>query len=310
VRVCLVVNPQSGHGATRRRLPAIQRAVARHAEVTVKTTLAAGDGQRCAREACDEGFDRVVAVGGDGTVHEVVNGLFDGTTPRRPEVVLGVIHGGTGGDFVKSLRVPADLDEAARLATTAEPRPVDLMSIHYVDHDGHDAHRLCVNVLGFGMNGEVVRLANRSSKRLGGRLTFAGATLRALASYRPPQVTVRSKGPDGDDEWTGPLTSAFFANGHYCGGGMWVGRGGALDDGWVEQTIVPDLPIARAILATPHLYRGTAGDVKGVSRRQVSEVVAEAADGSIVLVDLDGEQPGRLPLRMSVLPKAVLVAML
>ena len=109
-------------------------------------------------------------------------------------------------------------------------------------------------------------------------------------------------------EWRGALTSAFVANGGYCGGGMWVGRGGDLSDGLVEVTLVPDLPTHRAILATPHLYRGTASNVKEVSSAKISKLEAEALDGAIVLLDLDGEQPGRLPVSVDVIPRTLLVA--
>jgi len=304
----VVANPMSGGGSTARRIPAIRAALARHGQVTVKTTRGPGDGERCAAEAVDEGHERVIAVGGDGTIHEVVNGLFDGTTPRDPHVVFGVVNAGTGGDFVKTLGVPRDVDEAARVAATARPRAIDLLGVELVDHAGEPIRRLCVNVLGFGMNGEVVRLANQSSKRLGGRLTFASATLRALARYRPPHVRIRGRGPAGEFQFEGDLTSAFVANGAWCGGGMWVGRGGSPSDGVADVTIVPDLPVTRAIVATPHLYRGTAGDVKGVSSAALSAMDAEATDGRIVLVDLDGEQPGRLPLAVTVIPEALLVA--
>jgi len=308
VSIALVVNPHSGGGSTARKLPQIVAAVERMGTAAVYPTTGPGDGIRQARRAVEEGHERVIAVGGDGTINEVVNGLFQGKTLTREGVVFGVIHAGTGGDFVKSLRVPAGLQEAAELAVSGVPRAIDVMHVSFVDHDGEPAERLCINVLGFGMNGEVVRRANASSKRWGGRLTFAGATLGALVAYTPPRVEVQWEGPEGEGAWSGPLSSAFVANGAYCGGGMWVGRGGRLDDGAAELTLIPELPIARAILATPHLYRGTTPNVKGVSSAKVQKLLAEGRDQAPVLVDLDGEQPGVLPMRVEILGKVLLVA--
>jgi diacylglycerol kinase family enzyme len=311
VSVGLVVNPRSGGGATGSRVDTIVEAVQAHAAVEVFRTEGPGDGTRQARRAVRAGHDRVVAVGGDGTVHEVVNGLFRGREPIAPGVVFGVIHGGTGGDYVRSLKVPGSLADQARLAATGEGHPVDLLHVRFVDHEGRDAERICVNVLGFGMNGAVVKRANASSKRLGGRVTFAAATLRTFLSYRAPAVTVHVDRPDGSEHhWEGQLTSAFLAVGAYCGGGMWVGRGGRLDDGIADLTLIPDLPLLRSLGATPRLYSGTVGNVKEVSTAQVVKLVATARDGTPVLVDLDGEQPGRLPLTVEVLEKKLVVARL
>lgn len=309
--VALVVNPRSGDGATGRRLPELERAVRAFADdVVVFATEGPGDGARQARRAVDAGHRRVVAVGGDGTVHEVVNGLFEGDRPVAPDAVLGVIHAGTGGDFVRSLGVPRDLEGAARIAVTAPGRPCDVLRVDLVGTDGEPRTELCINVLGFGMSGEVVRRANQGSKRWGGRVTFARATLAALRTYRPPRVRVRWSGPDGDGAWEGALTSAFVANGAYCGGGMWIGRGGALDDGAGDLVLIPDLPLGKTIFATPRLYSGTVGNVKEVSTGRVRELHAEALSEGPVLLDLDGEQPGRLPVTVRVLEKRQLVARL
>jgi diacylglycerol kinase family enzyme len=251
----------------------------------------------------------VVAVGGDGTANEVVNGLFDGDRPTRPDVVFGLVPAGTGGDLARTLRVPRDPRAAFRQILALPPVACDVLSVTCTRADGGPVHRIGVNVTGFGLNGEVVARANRSAKRFGGRLTFLSATVAAFARYRPPRVTVRFTAGDGaHGEWSGPLSSAFVANAQYCGGGMWVGRGGSLRDGLAELTLVPEMSMHRAILQGPRLFSGTLGSVKEVSRNTVSTVDAIAEEATPVLVDVDGEQPGLLPASIRVLRKVLLIA--
>lgn len=308
--ICAVVNPRSGGGRTGRRIPEIREALATHfPEVDLRATESPGGGVEVARDAYREGHRRFVAVGGDGTVHDVVNGLLaDGVPDTEERAVLGVVHAGTGGDFVKSLGTPTRLDAAVAHVAAATPRDCDVMRCTFQGHDGAEVERYCINVLGFGMNGEVVKRANQSSKRLGGRLTFALATLKALGSYETPTVRVSWVDQNGlDGQWEGPLASAFVANGGRCGGGMVVGAG-VLDDGVVDLAVIPDLPLWRTILATPHLYDGHLQDVKEVSSASIRHLEAIVRDGKSALVDLDGEQPGLLPLRVSVVAKALLVS--
>jgi diacylglycerol kinase family enzyme len=238
---------------------------------------------------------------------------MDGDRPRRPNLVFGLVHAGTGGDLVKTLRVPDDPAEAMRGFARATPRPIDLLRVSFVDHDGARVERIGVNVTGFGLSGDVVRIANQGSKQLGSA-TFVAATVTALRSYTPPSVRISAEtDADGEArstwEWSGRLSSAFVANGAYCGGGMWVGRGGAIDDGWADLTVVPELPLSRMILGAPRLFTGSISRVKGVSRTRVRSLTAIADGETRVAIDVDGEQPGFLPIGVRVLQKSLLVAM-
>ncbi len=309
-RICVVVNPRSGGGRTEALVPRIQQAFATHfSEVDLRRTQGPGGGATVARDAYREGHRRFAAVGGDGTVHDVVNGLLADGVPEEGELaVLGVVHAGTGGDFVKTLGTPTRIEDAVRSIATSAPEPCDVIRCTFVDHHGQQVVRYCINVLGFGMNGEVVRRANRSSKRLGGRVTFAMATLSSALHYDAPVVSVEWEDEaGGKGGWTGRLASAFVANGGRCGGGMVVGEG-VVDDGVVELSVIPDLPLWRTILATPHLYDGTLRNVKEVSTARVCHIKAIVHEGKEALVDLDGEQPGRLPLEARVVRKGLLVA--
>ncbi len=301
--IAFIINPRSAGGRTGRRLDKLQASIrARFASAEVLLTRSMGDAENRAREAISGGAKVVVAVGGDGTASEVVNGLVD--APQG--TVFAVLPAGTGCDLVKTLRMPRDLDASLDVVARERERPVDLLEV--TSHvNGEPRARRCINVAGFGVNGDVVDRANRSSKRLGGKVTFLWSTLQSLAGWRAPIVRVEwLDDRDQSGEWEGPLWAAFMANGAYCGGGMWVGRDGRIDDGVAELTIIPERSLLRSALETPRLYDGRIGHLRGVVRAKVRSVRASVEDFT-VRVDIDGEQPGVLPVSARVLPKAILV---
>ncbi|MEQ1566912.1 MAG: diacylglycerol kinase family protein, partial [Myxococcota bacterium] len=304
----VVVNPRAGAGRAARRLEELRAAARDILRAEVRTTDGPGHATVLARELLAQGFDGVAAVGGDGTANEVVNGMMDGDRPRNPDAVFATIHAGTGGDLVKTLAVPSDPAEAMRALARGQVRPIDLLHLRFTGHDGAPQTRIGVNVTGFGLSGEVVQRANRSSKRLG-PATFAVATAAALRTFDPPPVTIEAQTEGGVAwSWSGRLSSAFVANGAYCGGGMWVGRGGAMDDGWADLTVVPDLPLSRMVLGAPRLFTGTIDRVKGVSRTRISTLRAISSGATRVSIDVDGEQPGFLPIEIRVLEKVLRIA--
>lgn len=307
-RLCLIVNPRSAGGATGRKINALRDAAARNfTNWEVRLTSGVGHATELAAQSASEGFTVVAAVGGDGTANEVVNGLFDGDRPRHPEVVFTVVPAGTGSDLIKSLKIPTSLDAAMAVAASGEDRRSDTMIVSFDDPGSKP--RICINVVGFGVNGEVVSRVNASNKRFGGTATFFGATLQTLAHYTPPRVVVEWVSAEGRaGAWEGDLFGAFLANGHYCGGGMYVGRGGSMQDGIAELTIVPKLSLRGVMNALPRIYSGTLDKVEGVERIRVASVSVRAiAAADPIRVDVDGEQPGVVPAQVRVLPGSLLV---
>lgn len=309
MKVALVVNPRSAAGKTAGRIAELEDLIRPHVDrLEILQTTAPGDGIRLAEEAASTA-DRVFAVGGDGTANEVVNGLMEA---HRPGVAFGVLPAGTGSDLVRTLGVPADWREAAPRLLRAEPKPTDVMEGTFRQPDGSDRRRWAINVIGLGMAGEVVRRVNEGSKALGGTLTFLGATLRTMAGWRSPRASlswVDEAGAPGS--WQGELINVFVANGQYCGGGMWVGRGGAMNDGLLDLVVIPDQSLLSLVLRTPKLYDGLIREVHGVRSARVRELSAVPLGEGAVLADADGEQPGCLPVHITcrerVLPVCALV---
>jgi diacylglycerol kinase (ATP) len=301
--ITLIVNPRAGSGRAGTGLDGFRRAVdAAFAKHEILLTEAPGHATHLARQAALSGVDIVAAVGGDGTCHEVVNGLMDSGHPVRRKTIFTVIPMGTGGDLARTLQMPSRLSEALWLAGTGITLPSDLGQATLTTEAG-PMQEVFVNVAGFGMNGDVVSRANSSSKRLGGRATFFLSTLASLRDYKPSEVTVRTQGPDGDQEWSGTLLSGFVANGAFCGGGMWVGKGGTMQDGLLDLALIPPAPLGQQIRDARHLYSGELHRTRGAICSQVTRV--EILPEVPIPIDLDGESPGAGAATFEVLPRVL-----
>lgn len=307
-RVRFIVNPKAGAGKAGRALDAVRADASRvFPDAEFVLTEAPGHGRQLAAEAAADGVDLLVAVGGDGTIHEVVDGLFEDDRARAPELTLGVMPAGTGSDFRRSLEVPDDRAAALRVLAEGRTRTIDVGHVTLQTDAGPQVTRF-INVAGFGANGEVVRAANDMDKRLGGKVTFFRASLRASLRYSPAEVAVRWVDRDGEQHtWQGRVFSVFIANGAYNGGGMWVGKGGALDDGLFDITMLPPDGMAAQVVQSRRLYDGTLDRWPGAHRMQVRELEARPVSRAPVHLDLDGENPGRLPAIFRVLPGAMRV---
>ena len=304
-KICLIVNPMAGAGRAGRELDSLKRAVDRaFSQWEVKVTEAPGHGTVLASEAKAEGFELVAAVGGDGTCHEVVNGLVQGGKPCSPRTIFTVIPFGTGSDLQKTLKIPRSVHEALWVAATGITLPSDVGWVTF-QRDGEEKEEAFINVAGFGANGEVVRVANSMDKKWGGRWTFLKASLQTTLQYRPPDVRLRWTGPQGEGSFEGEMMSCFIANGGYCGGGMNVGKGGTMQDGLLDLTHLPPSSAGTQLLQARRLYDGSLARWPGAQRLQIEQLVATPLTHEPVFIDLDGEFAGQLPATFKVLRRGL-----
>ena len=313
MRPHLIVNPASAGGRTGRHFDAIVRAVREAVgEFDWSFTRRRGDGRVLAREAARAGANLVVAVGGDGTASEVVDGLVaDGEVagrgappaePLAPEVAFGFIPRGTGGDFSRSLAWPSDPGEAARILAAGAERTIDLGRIEFTGADGRPQVRRFANVAGFGISGRVVQEVERAGKALGGKMAFMLASARVLAGWRDQPVRWRADG----GPWRESRVTAFsVCNGRYFGGGMLVAPDALVDDGLLDVTIWTGIGLSDFILKKGMLYDGTHVRLPNTQTLRVKTIEAEPLCSEPVLLDVDGEQPGMLPARFTIVPGAL-----
>jgi diacylglycerol kinase family enzyme len=238
-------------------------------------------------------------LGGDGTCHEVVNGLFLDGVPVHRRAVFAVLPFGTGGDLVRTLQVKKNLQDALWVASTGMTLPLDVIKLTFPKRQTE----ICINVVGFGINALVCELANKSAKRFGGTATFLGSILRALRTFEPMPVSWSWDGPDGTGAVTMETHAAFCANGQYCGAGLFVGKRGSMADGLLDLSIVPKMPALNAVRHLPKLYTGDFHTVPGVVQARVTRV--EVA--SVIPIETDGESVGDAPVVIEVLPRALMV---
>jgi YegS/Rv2252/BmrU family lipid kinase len=303
----VIVNPRAADGQVARRWTAIEAKLRRAlGDVDIRHTEFAGHATTICREAITRGVRDLLVLGGDGTLSEAVSGYFRDGRPIDKRASLGLLPLGTGGDFRRTLDLPTDLVEAARRVGGAATSPVDVGRLRFVGTDGRPAERYFINVASFGIGGLVDRFVGDRYKPLarilGGRAAFLAGTVHALAQYRNQRVRLRV---DGGAPTEITINNVAVCNGRYFGGGMNVAPDARIDDGRFDVVIFGDLGLKDFVAQGRHLYRGTHLALDRVHHRSATSLEAEPVVRQDVLLDVDGEQPGRLPARFDVLPGAL-----
>jgi len=287
--VTLVANPRAGRGGVKKKLPRVEGAFrSLGLEYELCLTEGPGDATRFARRAVERGGRFIVAMGGDGTVHEVVNGLFEEKAPIRPDTVLGVISAGSGCDLIRTFDIPADPLGAVNRLSGSDTRPLDVGRIEYVDGGGQQAVRYFVNIAEAGLGGATARQAAGLPAVLGPARYFF-AFWRVLPGYRPSFARI-----DVDDEtrFEGRVVNVVIANGRYFGGGMHISPASDPADGALDVQVYTG-PKSDSFTTLPKVYAGrhlphpNVKELKGLSFRVVAQPPME--------IEADGEVLGTTP---------------
>lgn len=308
MKAFLVVNPRSGGGATARHfdtiVQAVRNALGDCSHAFTERPMHAVD---LTRGALASGHDLVVAVGGDGTINEVVNGFFEPARPGaasqavRPLAALGVLPRGTGGDLRRTIGLDGDVWRSAQ-RLKGHPSTIDVGRVDYLDDEGRPASRHFINVAEVGVGAKVVDIANSSRKLLGGKVTFMLASMRALAGWRDLDIRISCDGGAFEDL---SVTALAIANGRYFGGGMMVAPAALLDDGLFHLTIWSGYTLKDFVLKSRGMYDGSHIRFPGTRTRTARTVRVEPRGAEPVGIEVDGERIGRLPATFSVLAGAV-----
>jgi diacylglycerol kinase (ATP) len=295
-RNVFLVNPASDNGATGKRWPELAHRAARLG-LTGETLFSERPGHltELARSAVDGGATLVVAVGGDGTMNEVVNGI------AGRDVDFATIPLGTGMDFVRTYGIPTKFEDAVRVALTGTPRTIDAGRVSYRTWGGEDAERWYANVGSVGMSGAVAQRANGMSKALGGKATFFYALTRVFFEWENTDVTVRFDG----EERHGKMHDVIVANGVWHGGGMKLAPDASSDDGAFDVVMIGDVGKVDFLTTAPKLYKGKHVNHPKVEVVRTARVEVDAAEH--LPIELDGEQVGTTPATFEVVPGALRV---
>ena len=319
VKTRLIINPVAANGKTAGRWPPIQELLqTQRLEFDYIFTERPGHATELARQAVAEGCTLIVAVGGEGTLNEVVNGLVspEGTVP--PDVVLGIIPSGTGTDFVRTLGIPRDCLQACQRLLRAETMAVDLGEVEYAplgpaadsgqrltsSHASDQTgllHRYFINVAGLGFDGEVIERVNRSSKALGGTIPYLTNLFITLVTYQNKHIELTMDGQTVRRR----LNSVIVSNGRYFGGGMCIAPHADLTDGLFDVIILGDLNKPELVQNLPKVYNGTHLTHPKVSEHRAREVRVVSQER--MLIQADGELVGMAPATFRLLPEAIRV---
>jgi diacylglycerol kinase (ATP) len=234
-----------------------------------------------------------VAVGGDGTLNEVANGV------AGSGVELATIPVGTGMDFVRTYGIPTRFDDAVRVAVSGATRTVDAGRVRYRAWSGEDETRWFANVGSVGMSGAVARRANGMSKALGGRVTFFYALTRVFLEWENTDVTVRVD----DGERRGRMHDVIVANGVWHGGGMMLAPDARPDDGLFDVVLIGDVSKLDFLTTAPKIYKGRHVTHPKVEVIRSAKVEVEA--GEHLPIEVEGEQVGTTPATFEVVPGAL-----
>jgi diacylglycerol kinase (ATP) len=291
------VNPASAAGSTGRRWPELAHRCAALG-LAGDALLSDGPGHlaQLARDAISDGATRLVVVGGDGSVHEVVNGLG-----AAADVEIALIPRGTGWDFARSLGIPRRLEDAVETALNGRVREIDLGLAVFRTWAGAEGRAYFANVGSAGISGAIAKRANETSKTLGGKVSYYWATLAVFVGWQTGEIRVAV------DEVTreGRIIDILVANGRSVAGGMLLCPDAEPDDGVFDVLLIGDVTKRDLMFVLPKTYRG----------KHLPHPRLEVLRGRSVTVDtdeplpieLDGEQPGTTPVRFEIVARALQV---
>jgi YegS/Rv2252/BmrU family lipid kinase len=307
----VIINPESAGGATRDAWPRIASDLRSHfGAFSLVFTERAGQGTELAADAARKQVKLIIACGGDGTISEVANGILQ----SGEDAELGILPSGTGGDFRRSIGIPARARDAADILRNGRSRRIDVGRITFINHDCVEETRYFLGVASFGMSAAVIErvkeggpdwLPSRMPKWLSGRVSFGASMLQVASASSSTKVVVQL---DNKQEQHFTLANFCVANARYFGGGMKIAPGAKLDDGQFDVISIGDLGAARIMTNAPRIYTGTHLSMPQVNHTLAKKVLARAANkDTIVILDIDGELPGQLPASFQILPSALKV---
>lgn len=292
----VIVNPSSAGGSTGEAWPKIASDLrSQFGAFRVAFTKKRGDAAALASEAARKGAKFIIACGGDGTVSEVANGILS----SGKDAELGILPSGTGGDFRRTLEIPLQSREAAKVLSTGRTVKIDVGRVSFIDHNGNEAMRYFVGVASCGMSTKVIERVKTE------KTSFAASLLQTAMRTEPTRLAVQL---DDAHERHLVILNLCIANARYFGGGMKIAPDAKLTDGKFDVVGVGDLSALKIFTSAPRVYMGSHLSMPEVSHALARKVtVRPGRSASQVALEIDGELPGKLPATFQIIPEALRV---
>jgi diacylglycerol kinase (ATP) len=303
-RAHIIVNPSSSGGKTAYRQADLVGKIIRRlgGNPTIFVTAQPFEATDSARTAIGQGAELIIVVGGDGTIHEVVNGFASGGKLINTTCRLGIVGSGTAQDVIRSFNLPRDANRQIDIACGEESRAVDIGKAVVVDSHGIPREHFFLNECQQGMAAVVVQRFQAHHKWMGGFLGFGLTAVTTAARHREQVMTVEI---DGKHVVTDSLLDVVVANGKYAGGGMNFAPRAEVDDGLFDVVVIHKQRVPSRLINFPRIYFGSHIDLSWISYFRGRNISITSSEK--VPVESDGEFLGHLPCYVENLAHSLLL---
>ena len=272
-------------------------ALARKFVLKVFETLRGGHAAELAAHAVGQGFEFIIAAGGDGTLNQVINGVQ--LSNPNSETVFGLIPLGTGNDFARTCGLSADALRLVNLIEGNRPLPVDLGKITCLDQEGGKLTRYFINACSVGMGPEAVNRLAKSNRALGPTLTYWKAITATFLAHRPQEI--HCKTPSW--EWQGKIRVLAVANGRSFGNSLYIAPDALVDDGLLDVFIAGALPLWKFLLYQQAMKAKKKIQDRLIMYNQSARIELDSTERCAI--EAEGELAGFLPAEINVIGKTI-----
>ena len=273
-------------------------ALSRHFNIDVFETAGAGEAESLAAAAVANKFSFILSAGGDGTLHQVVNGVLKNVS-EADLPSIGLIPLGSGNDFARAGSISPEPDQIIQLLKSAQPKPTDVGQITCLDKGGGAIIRYFMNACSIGMGPEVVKRMGKRSPLWGPDLSYFISIISTFISHRPQPLYVKMP----QYEWKGNARVFAIANGQSFGNSIYLAPEARLDDGVFNSFIVGEVPLWKFLLYLQKIKGKQKINDSMVHYYSTSSAELSADESSAL--EADGEFVGFLPASIKVLPKKI-----
>ena len=250
-------------------------------------------------EAIGQGARIIFAIGGDGTVNEILNGVISNDQLKEDDIIFGFWPGGTANDFGRMIYDDLSSDAFIELLKNWKVKQVDIGKISFTGFSAHPEVRYFLNEFSMGLGADTCYIVNNNTKAWGGRITFFAAALRAILEFKPMPISLDIDGEKVEDSYV--LIS--LTNGCFFGGGMMIAPHAVIDDGYLDLVMAAGLKKSSIIKLLTKVYKGKHLEHQTVINKKVKKVHIESINR--LLLEVDGETPGYTPVDVEILPYAL-----
>lgn len=301
-RYYFIVNPHSAGGNTAKIWPRVKEAFElKLGKLDFSFTKGNIHATYIAGKALYDGYDAIIAVGGDGTLNEVLNGFYDSDKKINHEACLGYFPSGTGEDLSRTLGIDdLSVEEQVNRLLNNDIKKIDAGMAIFRKKNGSFTSRRFINESSIGFSSDVAERVNRSPKVFRGKAAFILGILSSLIFLKNHKITVNV---DGHGFFEGPVLAGVAANGKFFGGGMMIAPNAAIDDGSFDIVIVEGMSRIEVLRNIGSIYGGHHLSNKKVIIKRGKEIRITSKEE--VFIEMDGEPVGCLDVILRLLEKEV-----